>query len=161
MKRVIHIIYIMLILLPYKTIAIGNSDSNNLEVSGKNYQIYKVNSRVEGLKLALHSYGPAQQQARGTILLIHGSSFPSKLSFGFKMAGKSWVDHLTHAGFQVYMLDFLGYGDSHRYYEMVQKQQSKKALGRGIEAAIDVNLVVEFIFNKDKINNIDILGPSW
>lgn len=49
------------------------------------------------------------------VLFIHGASFPSELASGFKIGGASWMDHLTNAGYDVFALDFLGYGKSDRY----------------------------------------------
>lgn len=161
MKFSLFNLLIILFVLTNTNHAAAQSDSCIHSSPAKDYQCYKVNSRIHGLKLALHSYRASHEHAKGTILLVHGSSFPSKLSFAFRMGGTSWVDHLTAEGFNVYALDFLGYGDSDRYPEMIQGNQNAQPLGRGAEVSVDLNLAVDFILARENIRQIDLLGHSW
>ncbi len=124
-------------------------------------QFYPISSRIPELKLALQRYSSQHAEPLGTVLLVHGSSFGAKLSYAFAMGGGSWVDHLTCAGFTVYTLDFLGYGDSDRYPEMVQQHKTAAPLGRGAEAAKDLNLAIDFILSKEQQSSIDLIAHSW
>ncbi|MEH6419012.1 alpha/beta hydrolase [Pseudomonas sp. CGJS7] len=47
-------------------------------------------------------------------LYVHGATFPSELSVGWRMQGVSWLDHLQAQGFDAWSLDFAGYGQSER-----------------------------------------------
>jgi pimeloyl-ACP methyl ester carboxylesterase len=52
------------------------------------------------------------------VLYLHGATFPSALSIAFRLGGVSWCDALCEAGYDVWGLDFLGFGRSDRYPEM-------------------------------------------
>jgi len=147
------------LLLPHICNATHQQKINDIDVSG--YKFFKVNSHIEGLSFGLHQYKSTRNHTQGTILLVHGSSFPSKLSFAFKMKGKSMIDVLTEKGFNVYSLDFLGYGDAERYPQMIHKNNSAAPLGRGLQAANDLNISVDFILANENIKQIDLLGHSW
>ncbi|GLX79812.1 hypothetical protein tinsulaeT_31520 [Thalassotalea insulae] len=164
MKLTLGFILFLGVLLSAKLLAVNQAAVKSTryhEVDNVKHQVFKINSRIDGLQLALHSASPLAKTKRGTILLLHGSSFPSQLSFGFTISGKSWVDQLTSLGYQVYSLDFLGYGDSDRYSEMIQGEQNAEPLGRGVDVLQDVNLAAEFILTQDKVAKIDVLGHSW
>lgn len=124
-------------------------------------QFYSISSRLPELKLGLQRYSSQHAKPVGTVLLVHGSSFGAKLSFAFAMDGRSWVEHLTCAGFTVYTLDFLGYGDSDRYPEMIQQNKAAPPLGRGAEVVTDLNLAVDFIRRKEQQSKLDLIAHSW
>ncbi len=46
------------------------------------------------------------------VLYIHGATFPIALSVGHRFDGFSWADSLNASGFDVWGLDFAGYGAS-------------------------------------------------
>lgn len=49
------------------------------------------------------------------VLYVHGATFPSALSVGYRFAdGRSWEDDFVARGFDAWALDFEGYGDSER-----------------------------------------------
>ncbi|HEY9569320.1 MAG TPA: alpha/beta hydrolase, partial [Thalassobaculum sp.] len=53
---------------------------------------------------------------------MHGATFPSALSVRYRFVtetdDRSWADALCAAGFDVWALDFLGFGDSERWPAM-------------------------------------------
>jgi alpha-beta hydrolase superfamily lysophospholipase len=51
---------------------------------------------------------------------------------------------LADNGYDVYALDFLGYGNSDRYPEM-KDEKSRKLVGSAKEVYLDVDRAVEFI----------------
>jgi pimeloyl-ACP methyl ester carboxylesterase len=55
---------------------------------------------------------------RRPVLYVHGATFPSALSIAHRFDGISWRDSLNEAGFDVWGLDFHGFGHSDRYAEM-------------------------------------------
>jgi pimeloyl-ACP methyl ester carboxylesterase len=50
------------------------------------------------------------------VLYVHGATFPSALSIAHRFDGKSWRN--DDDGFDVWGLDFYGFGHSDRYPEM-------------------------------------------
>src|SRR5688572_17193564 len=76
------------------------------------YDTIKIESRIKGLNIALLHKAPVNISTEDPVLFIHGASFPSALAFGFRMSNYSWMDHLADNGYDVYALDFLGYGNS-------------------------------------------------
>ena len=80
-------------------------------------ETFRVESGSGGLRLFLRRM-PSVGAVRGSVLYLHGATFPSALSIAYRFAGRSWRDALCDAGFDVWALDFLGFGGSDRYPEM-------------------------------------------
>jgi len=96
-----------------------------------------------------------------TVLFVHGATFPSALAAAYKFGGRSWMDELAAAGFDVWALDFPGYGGSSRYPEMDEPPLSHDALGRAPECARQVGSAVEFIRKHQEIERVSIIAHSW
>ncbi|MFC4479857.1 alpha/beta hydrolase [Flavobacterium chungangensis] len=122
-------------------------------------EILKIQSHIAELKLAINHIAPQKPSNDYPILFVHGSSFPSALSFGFEMNNTSWMKNLSENGYNVYALDFLGYGNSDRYPEM--KNPSDKIVGRAMEASLDIEKAVNFILKETGKNKIYLIGHSW
>jgi len=69
----------------------------------------RVASHHPGRMLFLSHLAPAAA-ARGVVLYVHGGTFPSALAVAHRFDGRSWRDELCNAGFQVWALDFHGFG---------------------------------------------------
>src|SRR5580658_2133197 len=83
-------------------------------------QHFRIPGPRRGLSLFL-TLLPAAKTAfkpRRVVLYLHGATFPSALSIAHRFAGRSWRDELNDAGFDVWGLDFYGFGHSDRYPEM-------------------------------------------
>ena len=133
----------------------------NAQPKINDYEVLKIDSRIPGLKLAL-LHLPAKNKAhREPVLFIHGSSFPAELAFGFRMNGVSWMDELSDAGYDVYALDFLGYGASDRYPEMSLPPAAHKPLGRAGEVYHDIDKAADFIIKKCGVQKVNIIAHSW
>ena len=52
------------------------------------------------------------------LLYVHGSTYPSETAFDLKLNGLSWMDYIAQHGYDVYLVDLLGYGKSKRPPEM-------------------------------------------
>ncbi len=52
------------------------------------------------------------------VLYMHGATFLSALSMGYRFHNRSWAKHLVDRGFDVWSLDFAGFGGSSRYGQM-------------------------------------------
>jgi pimeloyl-ACP methyl ester carboxylesterase/heme-degrading monooxygenase HmoA len=124
------------------------------------YDTMKIESRIEGLNIALLHKAPVNTSTDDPVLFIHGASFPSALAFGFRMNNYSWMDQLADNGYDVYALDFLGYGNSDRYPEM-KEEKSRNLVGSAREVYLDVDRAVEFIRTTTGKNKVNIVAHSW
>lgn len=88
--------------------------------------------------------GPGQP-----ILYIHGATFPAALSIGHRFDGYSWADSLNAAGFDVWGLDFAGYGASRG-----------EALP-SVPAAEQIAAAVTAIATETEYAQIVIIAHSW
>ncbi len=91
-----------------------------------------IPSHIEGLSLFLR-YLPAQTRSAGApkiVLYVHGGTFPSALTIAHRFDGRSWRDELCARGFDLWGLDFLGFGASDQYPEMVEPAEPP-AVGPG------------------------------
>lgn len=95
------------------------------------------------------------------MLFIHGATFPSGLAAGFRFDGHSWMDDLSEAGFDVWALDFLGYGGSDRYQEMSGPAESHPPLGRAPEASRQIASAVDFIRQRQNVAGVSLIAHSW
>ncbi len=118
-----------------------------------------IESSIPDLNLSIR-YLPAEHTSRfPPVLFVHGASFPSGLAFGFRMEGYSWMDYLAKKGFDVYALDFLGYGNADRYPEMLGGEGGR-VLGEGREVVKDLHLVVDHILQSTSSKRLYLVGHS-
>ena len=74
-----------------------------------------------GMKLFLRHMAPVKQvgSKEGRVVLItHGTGVPSSGNAAFVLGGRSWMSDFAENGFDVWALDFAGFGKSSRYPEM-------------------------------------------
>src|SRR5690242_15645710 len=110
-------------------------------------QHYWIESSHQGMQLFLRYLPPLTRQADRVrpILYIHGATFPSALSIAHRFDGKSWRDALNEAGFDVWGLDFYGFGHSDRYREMDRPPGESEPLCDAKDAAEQVAAAARFI----------------
>lgn len=125
------------------------------------YDIIKTKSHIEELEIAVLHLRPVALSGRSPVLFIHGASFPSALSFGFRMNGYSWMDKLSENGIESFALDFLGYGNSDRYSGMFSDSSAGSPVGRAIEAYKDIDPAVNVVIRTTGIKKIDLIAHSW
>ena len=65
-------------------------------------------STIGGLNLFMRHVSPTGPRRGPPVLILHGATFPSGNAAGWKIDGRSWMDELASAGYDVYALDFLG-----------------------------------------------------
>jgi branched-chain amino acid transport system substrate-binding protein len=92
---------------------------------------------------------------------VHGASFPTKLAAGFKFDGTSWMDHMAARGFDVWGLDFLGYGKSDRYPAMRGPDTAHAPVGRAAEAARQIAAAVAYITRQQHTPRVSLVAHSW
>ena len=112
--------------------------------------------------LALHEQAPSDGDISRPVLYIHGASIPSQLTVFYRFQGKSWADALNQAGFDVFGLDFAGFGNSERYPSMLTPSPNTGAPeGRSIVAVRQIESAVRFILARTKAERISIISHSW
>lgn len=87
-------------------------------------------------------------------------SFPSALSIAHRFDGRSWRDELCDAGFDVWGLDFYGFGYSARYPEMSQPPESNPPLGQAEEISRQIGCAVRFICAQHAVPKISFIVHS-
>jgi pimeloyl-ACP methyl ester carboxylesterase len=126
-------------------------------------QHFRIPGPRQGLSLFLR-FLPAENtrfRPRRAVLYVHGATFPSALSIAHRFDGKSWRDALGKAGFDVWGLDFYGFGHSDRYLEMDQPAADNPALCVAEDAARQLEAAVRFILAHQNIEKLSLISHSW
>jgi pimeloyl-ACP methyl ester carboxylesterase len=124
-------------------------------------QHFHIPSPLAGLSLLLRHLPPADASATRIVLYVHGATFPSALSIAHRFDGRSWRDALCDAGFHVWGLDFLGFGESDRYPEMAQDPGAHPPLGRTPIASAQVAAAARFILAQHGAERLSLIAHSW
>jgi pimeloyl-ACP methyl ester carboxylesterase len=103
----------------------------------------------------------AEVQPRRTVLYVHGATFPSALSIAHRFDDRSWRDELNDAGFDVWGLDFYGFGHSDRYVEMDQPAVENAPLCAAKDGSEQLEAAVRFILGHQNIETLSLISHSW
>lgn len=123
---------------------------------------FLIPSDTRGLYLFLRHLAPASPPTVPKIVLyVHGATFPSALSIAHRFDGHSWRDDLNAAGFDVWGLDFAGFGGSDRYPEMSLSPEGQPPLGRAEEASGQIEKAACFILAHHGLPRLSIIAHSW
>jgi pimeloyl-ACP methyl ester carboxylesterase len=123
---------------------------------------FRIPSDTPGLKLFLRHLAPAAQPTAPKIVLyVHGATFPSALSIAHRFDGYSWRDDLNAAGFDVWGLDFVGFGSSDRYQQMAEPPESQRPFGRAEESSRQIERATRFILARLRQQRLSIISHSW
>jgi pimeloyl-ACP methyl ester carboxylesterase len=115
----------------------------------------------DGLRLFLRGLRSTASSRRGVVLYLHGATFPSALSVAYRFDGVSWRDALCSAGFDVWALDFLGFGGSDRYPEMDANADANAPLGVAADVVTQVKAAVQFILDQGNDQRVSLVTHSW
>jgi pimeloyl-ACP methyl ester carboxylesterase len=124
-------------------------------------QHFRIPGPIEGLSLFLRYLPSADRSATRSVLYVHGATFPSALSIAHRFDGKSWRDALNEAGFDVWGLDFYGFGHSDRYPEMNHAATEHQPLCVAEDAAKQVEAAARFILGHQNRGKISLISHSW
>jgi pimeloyl-ACP methyl ester carboxylesterase len=127
-------------------------------------QHFRIPGPVEGLSLFLRFLpaGGGQAITAGSpVLYVHGATFPSALSIAHRFDGRSWRDALNDAGFDVWGLDFYGFGHSDRYPEMNHSATEHQPLCVAEDAAKQVETAARFILGHQNRAKLSLISHSW
>ena len=127
----------------------------------------EVHFRVPGPRLGLKLFlrclptsDPAGTERR-PVLYVHGATFPSANSIAHRFDGLSWRDILNKAGFDVWGLDFYGFGYSDRYEEMEKPAETHAPLCNAQDAGDQVEAAVRFILERQNVSRLSLISHSW
>jgi pimeloyl-ACP methyl ester carboxylesterase len=115
----------------------------------------------EQLSLFLRHLPPVRSPERRAVLYVHGGTFPSALSIAHRFDSRSWRDDLADAGFDVWGLDFLGFGLSDRYPEMSEPAERHPPLCCAEDASRQIENAVRFILAQQGIERLSLIAHSW
>jgi pimeloyl-ACP methyl ester carboxylesterase len=87
-------------------------------------------------------------------------SFPSASSIAHRFDGWAWRDELCDSGFEVWALDFYGFGFSDRYVEMNQGADLNPPLGRVDLISRQIEHAVRFIAAQNGGPPVSLIGHS-
>jgi pimeloyl-ACP methyl ester carboxylesterase len=95
------------------------------------------------------------------VLYVHGATFPSALSVGWRMQGVSWLDALQKDGFDAWALDFAGYGNSDRPGVFAAAAWSAAPYGRLGAAKGQIGAVLGYLRSVRPEARIHLIAHSW
>jgi pimeloyl-ACP methyl ester carboxylesterase len=124
-------------------------------------EIFLIGSGCDGLRLLLRRLQPHCPKNLSPVLYCHGATFPSALSIAYRFGGRSWRDALCQAGFDVWALDFLGFGGSDRYPEMADAAEAHLPLGTAAGAVPQVEEAASFILKTVGCSRLALITHSW
>lgn len=126
-------------------------------------QHFHIAGPREGLSLFLRFLPAAESRLwpRRAALYVHGATFPSALSIAHRFDGRSWRDALGAAGFDVWGLDFYGFGHSDRYPEMDQPAADNPPLCVAEDAARQLEAALHFILAHQGLDKLSLISHSW
>jgi pimeloyl-ACP methyl ester carboxylesterase len=128
------------------------------------YEQVSVPGGPAALALMLYHQPPAADAPipeNQVVLYIHGMAFPALPALGFRVDGWSWMDDLSAAGFDVWALDFAGFGGSERYPEMDAPAGAHPPPGRVPEASTQISRAMDVIMARQGVNKISLIAHSW
>ncbi len=123
---------------------------------------HKIPGIDYGIELYLREKAPADRQdfsKDDVVLLLEPFSIPS--AEAFDVPGYSWMEDLAKDGYDVWALDFRGFGKSTRPAAMEKPPLENPPVVRAAEAIKDVEAAVEYIRKTRKVDRVNIIGWSW
>jgi pimeloyl-ACP methyl ester carboxylesterase len=121
-------------------------------------EVVRIDSSTPGLKLALHhelAISHQHPRLQNIVLFAEGSAVPTSGNAAFKINGISWMDNLAQHGFDVWSLDYLGYGESGRY------AASDVIPGRASDCASQLEQAARFILKQQRGQKLSVIGDSF
>lgn len=130
-----------------------------------NEKVYKVPfAGAGGLNLFLR-YFPASTSSGATqrpaVLYAHGARLASAVTIAHRLDGLSWRDDLAAAGWDVWALDYVGYGGADRYPAMSEPPEANPPLCRAEEASQQIECATRFIVEHSRLKNVSVIAHSW
>lgn len=112
-------------------------------------------------RLLVREQLPSSGERTRPVLYVHGATFPSASSVMARLGGRSWADALNDEGFDLFALDFAGFGGSARYPAMRDLASRAPPLGRAETAAEQVERAIDLIRRETGEERVSIIAHSW
>jgi pimeloyl-ACP methyl ester carboxylesterase len=125
---------------------------------------FKVPALDPGITLYVrnkHPVGMKSPPAERILLFVHGATYPAETAFDLRLNGLSWMEYIAQHGYDVYLLDLRGYGQSTRPAEMAAPAEQNAPIVRTETAVKDVEAAVEFIRRRRGVQKLNLMGWSW
>lgn len=122
-----------------------------------------IASDTPGIELYLRNKRlPGAASSPDKILLyVHGATYPASTAFDLRLDGLSWMDYIAAQGWDVYLVDLRGYGNSTRPAEMEQPAKDNAPIVTSDIAVRDVGSAVDYVLKRRKASKLSLLGWSW
>ncbi len=122
-----------------------------------------IASDTPGIELYLRNKRlPGAASSPDKILLyVHGATYPASTAFDLRLDGLSWMDYIAAQGWDVYLVDLRGYGNSTRPAEMEQPAKENAPIVTSDIAVRDVGSAVDYVLKRRKVSKLNLLGWSW
>ncbi|MGC8476840.1 MAG: alpha/beta hydrolase [Acetobacteraceae bacterium] len=102
---------------------------------------------------------PAGAPRVGIVLYVHGGTFPSATSIAHRIEGWSWRDALATAGFDVWGLDFHGFGPFSDPWP--ETSPAQPPLGGCAAASAQLEAAVRAILAETGQPRLSLIAHSW
>ena len=125
---------------------------------------YRIAADTPGIELYLRNKRPVQTKsftAERILLYVHGATYPAETAFDLPLTGLSWMDYIACHGWDVYLVDLRGYGQSTRPAEMARPAEEGKPIVTTDVAVRDVGTAVEHVLKRRGVSRLNLLGWSW
>lgn len=99
--------------------------------------------------------------ARNVVLFVHGATYPAETAFDLALEGRSWMDCIARAGYDVYLVDVRGYGRSTCPAELAMPAAANRPIVRTETAVRDFAAAADFVRRRRNIGRLTLLGWSW
>lgn len=122
-----------------------------------------IASDTPGIQLYIRNKRPKEPTVSPDriLLYVHGATYPSETAFDLQLDGISWMDYIAAHGWDVYLVDLRGYGNSTRPPEMDRPAQDNPPIVTTDVAVRDVGSAAEYIRKRRGVAKINLLGWSW
>ncbi len=122
-----------------------------------------IASDTPGIELYLRNKRlPGAASSPDKILLyVHGATYPASTAFDLRLDAMSWMDYIAAQGWDVYLVDLRGYGNSTRPAEMERPAKDNTPIVTTEVAVRDVGSAVDYILKRRKASKLSLLGWSW
>src|SRR3954468_6416935 len=123
-----------------------------------------VKSPDAGIEIFVRNKRPANMTSfrpERTVVYVHGATYPASTAFDLKLGGLSWMEYIASRGYDVYLLDLRGYGNSTRPREMSEDAKANPPIVRGDTAVKDIGTVVDFVLARRNVPRLNLIGWSW
>lgn len=129
--------------------------------SGVIAETVRIEGPRAGMKLGLRHVGPAKAASDvPAVLILHGTNVPTSGNADYPFGGRSTMSALAEAGFDVWGLDFYGFGTSDRYPAMNEPPERNPPLGQAAESADQVAAAIRFLRQRSGNREVMLIGDS-